>query len=100
MTNARWLAVLLFGLSGCGPTTVLEASKFERACDTAAQCRPAFFGDVCKGCTCPNGAVNEQGFIKYQLERSNLTCPAGRPEVLCDCASPALGCVDGECAVQ
>lgn len=100
ITIARWVAVLSFGLSGCAASTVLEAKDFERECDTAAQCRPVFFGDVCKGCTCQNGAVNEQGFIKYQLERENITCPQTPYVGACDCAQPALACVDGLCATQ
>lgn len=85
---------------GCG-STVLDAAKFEKSCDTPAQCRPVTFGDICQPCTCQNGAVNEQGFAKYQVDRGAITCPPSNTVVQCGaCNQPLVACVDGGCVLQ
>ena len=86
-------------LLSCAPNTVLEARNFERECTTAGQCRPVLFGDLCGACSCLNGAVNEQGFGKYDYERSKITCAASNQGCQAQCPQPVVACEDGGCVL-
>ena len=93
-------ALLALAALGCG-STVLEASRFERTCVNAGQCRPVLFGDICQPCQCLNGAVNEQGFGKYEVERQAIRCAAVTPTPMCAaCPQPLVACEDGGCVLQ
>jgi hypothetical protein len=92
------ISLLLVAAAGCASPTVLDEASFNRDCVTPAQCRPVTFGDQCTGCQCINGAVNEQGYAKYQLEKKGISCAS--PPPACPCSAPTVACVDSLCVVQ
>jgi len=92
------LLLAAFAWAGCASTVLVEG-RYETACVSAGQCRPVFFGDACGGCACPNGAVNEQGKVRYDLDFAAIQC-ATTPDVACKCSLPLTACVDGRCVLQ
>jgi hypothetical protein len=97
MTRSLVWLPLVVALSGC-VSTVLDQARFERECITPAQCRPVTYGDQCTGCQCANGAANEQGYAKWELEKKSISCRS--PPPACPCSAPLVACVNDLCVLQ
>ncbi len=98
----RLLALVTVALvSGCG-TSTLEQKSYSRACGTAADCTPAFFGDVCAYCTCPNGTVGQASLKKYRDDVKNgLSWCGQKPVPVCGpCPEAVVDCVASQCVLK
>jgi hypothetical protein len=98
---------LFFGLclvaawSACGVSTTVE-DHYAKACTVAADCRPAFFGDVCQACTCANGAIAQsaQAVLDADTNQAKAACGA-QPAIACGpCPSPVVVCNAGRCQLS
>lgn len=67
----RELVVATTGETSCSlanATTELEDTKYGTSCSTDDDCRSATFGDLCRPCLCPNGAIANTSSDAYDAD--------------------------------
>ena len=102
-TSLPLLAFLL--IAACGTAkpgdTTIEASDYDQACVTSADCVAILAGDVCPPCSCPTAAINvkdaprEGADLKERLD----ACPS-EPSEECGFCGTTAACVAQRCVVE
>lgn len=85
--------------AACGSTRI-DLDSYSKACASHAECAPAFGGDACATCTCPNGAIATSSSSRHQtdLQAAQRFCGA-RLAIACECAEAVARCEAGTCGL-
>jgi hypothetical protein len=94
------LFLVLVALCGCG--TTLDLGAYDQKCASDGECTPAFQGDACSVCTCPNAGISSTALEKYQKDFAAFRARCGAlPAVACaPCESKVGLCVAGKCSLR
>ncbi len=94
------LAVVSF--AACGAPSIIDGKKYKTECAAPADCAAVFFGDQCRVCACPNGAISSSDKVQYEADRSAAIATCGpRAAVACGpCEDRVLTCTAGVCGLQ
>lgn len=71
--------------------------EYDDSCVMASDCSPAFIGNFCGGCLCPNAGINVAQLAEYQAEamQKNTGEPPG-----CNCPVNHQECTAGHCTIH
>ena len=103
MAAAVGLAVGLAGAcGGSAQTLLLDPARYATTCAAAADCVPAFVGNACAPCPCPNTAISRSSLPLLQSDLAGLRPFCADPGgIACaGCQASEAVCDAGRCALE
>lgn len=108
MTRRWTAAAVAFAVGaavGCGTAPgelILDPGRYATACAQASDCVPAFIGNVCQPCSCPNTAIarSSQPLLEADIAGLVRWCADPGGVVCAGCPSVAAGCDAGQCTLE
>lgn len=87
------------GSGGCDAQShTIAVADFGTTCNVAADCVPAFIGNLCGNCKCANASIALADQAKYESEVQAKS--AGTPPGGCFCPVNHVTCEQGQCAIH